>query len=81
VTDRKRTKDAKDIAQGLVAEGGDPSTWRTPLAGTVRKLLVELERRIADGEMSTLEVIGALKTLCSIDVEAAALLGREDPPG
>lgn len=58
--------------------------WRASLTETLGDACAEVRRRIAlgtePGGLATLELIGLIKTIGSINVEAGALLGDEETP-
>jgi hypothetical protein len=69
------------VADALVTIGAE---WRQPLTDTLASACAELQRRIASGEaddrLSTVELIGIMRTIGSINVEAGALLGDGEKP-
>lgn len=80
----KKRGGSKEHDELVAAVATDPR-YREPLLGLLRKACTELERRIdrrgdREREVDVLELIGVVKTVGSILVEADALLGEEAPP-
>jgi hypothetical protein len=69
------------VADTLAAIGAE---WRRPLTDTLASACAEIRRRISSGDgedrLSTVELIGIVRTIGSINVEAGALLGDGEKP-
>lgn len=77
-----RRRAAKDVElRALVDQARRRSLeeWRPESAATLIALLADMRRRAREGEEIPYSLIGAVKTVGALNVEAGALLGHGEP--
>jgi len=79
---RRRAADDPDLAALVdVARRRAVEQWRPEAAATMISLLTEMRRLVRAGRPIPFELIGAVKVVGALNIEAGALLGEVDPAG